>query len=345
MAEGAIIDLSAKGQLNSQSASLAILGLLQSEFTVDQINKTIEQSLVNGLRRSAGLNLLNYAMGLSGNPQIFFDMIQWFSASLRQRKNTSVHFLDGLTSCGDSCESGIRIQFFKILKKVDLKLRTCNDLDELKLLLNNLCWNFNAADHEQLCKLNIFETLHKGDGSDLSWIKYNLGTYLNHTWNSKHSFTSFSQTNIGRTLQHTCEYLQNQVLASIIQTEGEVEVIESKQSQDKMFAEQKTLDEHACKAVINQMQSMVWSNIRRSVDNNRNQPCPDRRRDEETIQQRFTDNDMLNQDSRNTRASVYSDCLASLPEIKTLADFDEQLNKRKKMESIKMRMLINQVDL
>ena len=42
MAEGAIIDLSAKGQLNSQSASLAILGLLQSEFTVDQINKTIE---------------------------------------------------------------------------------------------------------------------------------------------------------------------------------------------------------------------------------------------------------------------------------------------------------------
>jgi hypothetical protein len=54
---------------------------------------------------------------------------------------------------------------------------------------------------------------------------------------------------------------------------------------------------------------------------------------------------MLNQDSRNTRASVYSDCLASLPEIKTLADFDEQLNKRKKMESIKMRMLINQVDL
>jgi predicted DNA-binding antitoxin AbrB/MazE fold protein len=184
LAEGAIVDLSAKGQLNSQSASLAILGLLQSEFTVDQINKTIEDSLVNGLRRSAGLNLLNYAMGLSGNSQIFFDMIQWFSASLRQRKNTSVHFLDGLMSCGNSCEGGIRVQFFKILKKVDLKLRTCNEIDELKLLLNVLCWNFKAADHEQLSKLNVFETLHKGDGSDLSWVKYNLGTYLNHSWNS-----------------------------------------------------------------------------------------------------------------------------------------------------------------
>ena len=111
-----------------------------------------------------------------------------------------------------------------------------------------------------------------------------------------------------------------------------------------MVAGQKTLDEHACKAVINQMSSMVWSNIKRSVENNRNQACPDRRRDENSIQQRFIDNDMLSQDSRNTRASVYSDCLTSLPEIKTLADFDEQLNKRKKMESIKMRMLINLVD-
>lgn len=83
MAEGAIIDLSAKGQLNSQSVSFAILGLLQSEFSADLINKTIEESLVDGLRRSAGLNLLNYAMSLSSNPQIFFDMIQWFSASLR----------------------------------------------------------------------------------------------------------------------------------------------------------------------------------------------------------------------------------------------------------------------
>ena len=68
MSEGAIIDLSSKSQMNSQSASLAILGLLQSEFSVEQINKTLEDSLVNGVRRSAGLNLINFAMGLAGNP-------------------------------------------------------------------------------------------------------------------------------------------------------------------------------------------------------------------------------------------------------------------------------------
>jgi len=68
LSQGAIVDLSSKNQLNSQSSSLAILGLLQSEFSVEQINDVLEASLVSGLRRLAGLNLLNFAMGLAGNP-------------------------------------------------------------------------------------------------------------------------------------------------------------------------------------------------------------------------------------------------------------------------------------
>ena len=87
----------------------------------------MEAGLVNGLRRLAGLNLLNYAMGLQGNTSIFFDMAQWFSASLRQKKNNSAHFLDGLSGCGNRCESNIRAQFFKILKKVVLVLKSSTD--------------------------------------------------------------------------------------------------------------------------------------------------------------------------------------------------------------------------
>lgn len=108
------------------------------------------------MRRAAGLNLLNFGMGLASNPQIFFDMIQWFSASLRQRKNASVHYLDGLMSCGQSCERTIRIQFFQILRKVEMMLRVSFDNEELKLLLNVLCWNFTCDDHEELANLKIF---------------------------------------------------------------------------------------------------------------------------------------------------------------------------------------------
>ena len=75
LAEGAIVDLSSKKQLNSNSASIAVLGLLQSEFSHDKISQTIENGLINGLRRMAGLNLLNHAMSLQGNNQLFFDMI------------------------------------------------------------------------------------------------------------------------------------------------------------------------------------------------------------------------------------------------------------------------------
>lgn len=89
---------------------------------------------------------------------------------------------------------------------------------------------------------------------------------------------------------------------------------------------------------------MIWSNIERTVNNNRNQPCPDRNRDKNTIEERFTDSEMQNQDSRNTNCSVYADCISSRPDIKTLGEFDEVLNKRKKVELLKMRMLINLVD-
>ena len=119
-------------------------------------------------------------MGLTGNEQIFFDMLQWFSTSLRQHKQQAVHYLDGLAGCGNSCEVGIRTQFFKILEKLMLKMRLNVTNNELKLLLENLCWIYKAEDHESLAKLGVFEFLSKGDGSDLSWVKYYQGRYLTH---------------------------------------------------------------------------------------------------------------------------------------------------------------------
>lgn len=54
---------------------MAILGVLQSQHKATDISETIEQALVMGLRRAAGFNLLNFAMDLSGDEQIFFDML------------------------------------------------------------------------------------------------------------------------------------------------------------------------------------------------------------------------------------------------------------------------------
>ena len=74
-AKGAIVDLGSKGKLNSNSASMAILRILQSDHKVEDIQKTVENALIMSLRRSAGLNLLNFAMSFHGNEQIFFDML------------------------------------------------------------------------------------------------------------------------------------------------------------------------------------------------------------------------------------------------------------------------------
>ena len=122
--------------------------------------------------------MLNFGMGLQGEDQIFFDMMQWFSASLRQRKQMTAHYLDGLAGCSNSCEQGIRSQFFNIIEKIMIKLRLSADTEEeIKLLLQCLCWNFKAEDHELLSKLNIFEFLSCGDKTELSWVKYYHGRY------------------------------------------------------------------------------------------------------------------------------------------------------------------------
>jgi len=111
-AKGAIVDLGSKGKLNSNSASMAILRILQSDHKIEAIQETVENALIMSLRRSAGLNLLNFAMSFHGNEQIFFDMLQWFSGSLRENKSVSCHYLDGLACCGNKQETILRNQFF-----------------------------------------------------------------------------------------------------------------------------------------------------------------------------------------------------------------------------------------
>jgi hypothetical protein len=113
---------------------------------------------------------------------------------------------------------------------------------EIKLLLENLCWHFKAEDHSLLSKLKLFEFLSVGDGSNLCWVNYYQGRYKYH---AAIKDDSLSDTNLGRLLQQTIEYLQDQVLAGILETDSEAETIESKQSQAKMIKRQSSMDENA----------------------------------------------------------------------------------------------------
>lgn len=67
----------------NQSAAFSVLGCLQASFSCEKLAERVEESLVYGLRRSAGLHLLNFCMNLSFNRLIFFDIVQWLQGSLR----------------------------------------------------------------------------------------------------------------------------------------------------------------------------------------------------------------------------------------------------------------------
>ena len=85
--DGSVVDLAdLKRNGSLQSSVLSVLGVLQACFTSDHLQECVETSLVNGLKRSSGLNLINFAMNLSYSHQRFFDMVQWFNGSLRNNR-------------------------------------------------------------------------------------------------------------------------------------------------------------------------------------------------------------------------------------------------------------------
>jgi hypothetical protein len=103
-------------------------------------------------------------------------------------------------------------------------LKSSTDYSERIVLLNLLCWNYRTADHEDLGRIGLFKSLSKGDDTDLNWIKYYQGTYDSFGLGSN----NIQYMNLANQLQYTAEYVQNQVLAGIIETDTAVGAIESK---------------------------------------------------------------------------------------------------------------------
>ena len=93
--------------------------------------------------------------------------------------------------------------------------------------------------------------------------------------------------NLARTLQFTIEFIQNSVLAGIVESDGEAAVIESKQSQAKLLQKQTTLDETASQALLNQMTEAILASLDRSLTLNRSVPLNDDELDNSSSLQRW----------------------------------------------------------
>lgn len=94
-----------------KSSAFSVLGVLQANVSTQELTEKVEQSLVNGLRRAAGLYLLNFAMNLTYSQSRFFDLVQWLQGSLRSNQVQIPHYKSGLESCGNKAESIIKEQF------------------------------------------------------------------------------------------------------------------------------------------------------------------------------------------------------------------------------------------
>ena len=56
-----------------------VLQCLKADYSATELGEYIERQMIGGLRRAAGLNLLNFAMSASTIPDdYYFILLQWF---------------------------------------------------------------------------------------------------------------------------------------------------------------------------------------------------------------------------------------------------------------------------
>ena len=60
---------------------------MQSKFTYDKLKEEVENVMIKGLRRSAGLDLISFTIKMNLGMGTFMDIMQWFLTSLRANRH------------------------------------------------------------------------------------------------------------------------------------------------------------------------------------------------------------------------------------------------------------------
>ncbi len=69
--------------------------------------------------------------------------------------------------------------FFQVLNQILKNLKESETVEDVKFYLTNgLLWRYMGRDHKNLYELNIFQALHKGNGTKNNIIKKCWGKYL-----------------------------------------------------------------------------------------------------------------------------------------------------------------------
>jgi hypothetical protein len=157
---------------------MSILACLQTPINTQRIKKQVESVFLNATKRVAGLKLLGQLISLELPQKHRYDLISWFASSLRGNKNQMSHYLDDLKGCGLHLEDLARENFFAILRGLVKQLKDSSEESEIKVILNSLKWKFLARDHASLRSLDIFRTLHEGDGKNGNKLKRAWGRPL-----------------------------------------------------------------------------------------------------------------------------------------------------------------------
>ena len=128
------------------SCSLMVLQCLKADYTSRHLKDYIENQMIWGLRRAAGMNLINFAISMLIPDQAFYILLQWFQKTLRGGTGDVVHFMNKVSGCGEIVHAIARKEFFSILQTATQRLKEEKDEKNISHILDIFYWSYSSAD-------------------------------------------------------------------------------------------------------------------------------------------------------------------------------------------------------
>ena len=168
-----------------------------------------------------------------------------------------------MDSCGNRAETGIQQQFAQIMERIIdvIKREEMKNQDTYVHLLDALCWDFTTEDHDLIDRLNIFDTLLKGNGE--------LVHPLKSAWGCENSFYHLeldkqNKFNLAARLRQVFEFIACSMLDKIfVKRTQEKITLDDTSSQSSMVAREAHVDNDASMRVLSSLTQFLFGNIQR----------------------------------------------------------------------------------
>ena len=188
-----------------------ILSFFKSDFTSKDVLMRIEEVQIRSLRRIIGLMIIGGVINTKTSQTAVVSCLNWLWSALRKGANFIVHYTEDLDGCSRYIKEKLQNEFFWIIRGIIYQMKSWNEVEHARFLLNWLRWKYTSSEHSQLWNSGIIEVLTHG--AEIDKQHKNMFKF---SWGHKIIYRNYLSNNeLSHAVIETFEWLYTNVLSRI----------------------------------------------------------------------------------------------------------------------------------